>query len=100
MYAAEITTETGVSIASAMVWVLCILIGLFTTSLFDALKPHRVYFLFAFICVISTFIIVVFIKETKGLSKKDLKRLYAPEMYAEFDEQQFEDEKIPEKQLK
>eukprot|EP00343_Euplotes_focardii_P011976 CAMPEP_0205831238 /NCGR_PEP_ID=MMETSP0206-20130828/43480_1 /ASSEMBLY_ACC=CAM_ASM_000279 /TAXON_ID=36767 /ORGANISM="Euplotes focardii, Strain TN1" /LENGTH=386 /DNA_ID=CAMNT_0053135683 /DNA_START=299 /DNA_END=1459 /DNA_ORIENTATION=+ len=79
LYLAEIMTEIGISAASGIVWTLTICVALFTPRLFDLLTPKGMYFLFAAIDVLGLIFIFIFMKESKGVSKNDLKYLYCSE---------------------
>jgi sugar porter (SP) family MFS transporter len=81
LYAAEIMTETGMSAASLITWIVTIIFGLFTGKLFDLLTPEGMYFTFAGIDIVGLVFILFVIKETKGLSKDRIQTLYAPQKY-------------------
>mmetsp|Transcript_32703 Transcript_32703/g.28971 ORF Transcript_32703/g.28971 Transcript_32703/m.28971 type:complete len:477 (-) Transcript_32703:66-1496(-) len=88
LYLAEIMTEGGMSLASVLVWILTIIVGLFTPRMFDLLTPKGMYFLFAAIDIAGLLFIFIFIKETKGKSKSQLKTLYSGEVqYTKLGEQ-------------
>lgn len=81
LYAAEIMTETGMAAASLITWIVTIIFGLFTNTLFDGITAEGVYFTFTGIALLGLLFIVFFVKETRGLSKDKIQSLYAPAEY-------------------
>lgn len=79
LYAAEVMTESGMAAASLITWIITIIFGLFTNRLFDLLTAQGMYFTFTGIDIVGLLFIIFFIKETKGLSKIQLKNLYSGE---------------------
>ena len=81
LYLAEILPEKALSISVFVNWSVVAILGFFTGSLIDVLKPYGTFGIFT-VCLIAGLIFAIFVmKETKGLSKTALKSLYAPKGY-------------------
>ena len=78
VYMSETMTERGLSIGVGLNWIFTIIIGLVTPILLD--KVGGYFFIgngfFTIICALFCFIIM---KETKGLSEREVKELYSKE---------------------
>jgi len=78
IYIAEVCTYKGMSIALVVSWICSLLISFTTPYLFaDACLSTYTFLLFGVICLLALFFFIVFMKETKGLSHVQCKRLYA-----------------------
>lgn len=71
LYNAETMTDKGIGIAVFLNWTLTILIGLLTPQLMkpEVLNNSGTFGLFGGFCLAGFVFILIFIKETKGLSK-------------------------------
>jgi sugar porter (SP) family MFS transporter len=85
LYAAEIMTESGMAAASLITWIITIIFGLFTSALFDLLRPYGMYFTFAGVDILGLVFIIFLIKETKGKSKAEIENLYSDRRYGKLD---------------
>lgn len=69
LYLAEILPSAGLSIAVFLNWAVVVAIGFLTPIM---IKYSRVmtFSIYAICCLVGGFFVIVFIKETKGLSKE------------------------------
>ncbi|CAI2367402.1 unnamed protein product [Moneuplotes crassus] len=77
VYISEIMTEVGISVAMAIIWTLTVVISLITETMIKSIMQQGIYFLFFGINTLFLLFIIFFVKETKGLSKSELKYLYS-----------------------
>lgn len=85
LYATETTIDTALGICLFTLWGTTFLVSLLGPILMssDALGISNVFFLFAALSFCGTIYGYFFIKETKGLTDKEKKRLYYPAEYFE-----------------
>ncbi|CAI2367973.1 unnamed protein product [Moneuplotes crassus] len=83
MYATEIMTEFGISIALSITWILTTLVSLLTFKTLGYFNQRDLYFIFLGINLLGLLFLIFFIKETKGESKESLKYLYSKVPYEE-----------------
>lgn len=75
----EIMNDKGVSIGTLLNWTFTLIIGLVTPWLFDNLTSDHggwPFMIFGITCGLGTIFVFFFMKETKGLSDADVKKLY------------------------
>ena len=75
LYLAEILPPAGLGIAVFLNWAVVILISLLTPIMIGWSKVIT-FIIYCAFCIVGGFFVVIFIKETKGKSKDELKRLY------------------------
>jgi hypothetical protein len=80
IYMSEVMNEKGVAVGTFINWTLTLIVGFGTTYLFNSLKGDTFY-VFATTCGIGLIFIIMFVKETKGLTQEDLLNLYRPDRY-------------------
>uniref|UniRef100_A0A7S3NPI3 Major facilitator superfamily (MFS) profile domain-containing protein n=1 Tax=Euplotes crassus TaxID=5936 RepID=A0A7S3NPI3_EUPCR len=83
MYATEIMTEFGISIALSITWILTTLVSLLTFKTLGYFNQRDLYFIFLGINLLGLLFLIFFIKETKGEPKESLKYLYSKIPYEE-----------------
>jgi MFS family permease len=76
LYNAEIMQDKALTIATGFNWIACMLVGLLSPSLLSN-YPIGIYYGYASIALASAAIEFMFMKETKGLSEDQLKKLYS-----------------------
>lgn len=81
LYLAEILPSAGLSIAVFLNWAVVVAIGFLTPIMIKASRVMT-FSIYAVCCLVGGFFIIIFIKETKGLSKERLKTLYSPNGYS------------------
>ncbi|CAI2367541.1 unnamed protein product [Moneuplotes crassus] len=77
IYISEIMTEVGISVAMTIIWALTVVISLITQTMIKSITRPGTYFLFFGINTLFLLFITFLVKETKGLSKSELKYLYS-----------------------
>ena len=77
LYLAEISTEKGMSLALFMNWVVVIAVSFATAPMVDW-SSQFTFVMYAVFNFIGGIFALFFMKETRGLSKRDLSYLYAP----------------------
>ena len=75
MYMSEIMNDKGVSIGTLLNWTFTLIIGLITPLMFNNIKAGT-FIVFGVLCGLGTLFVFFFMKETKGLSDSDVKKLY------------------------
>lgn len=75
MYMSEITNDKGTSVATFVNWFFTLIMALFTSSLLDKMHGY-LFIMFGLCCAFASLFIALFMKETKGLSELEIKRLY------------------------
>merc|ERR1712151_961770 len=81
-YAAEISTDKGSALATVHNWFWTMVVGLLTSYMVkDWLPDGKTFIVFAALSGAGTAYIYFFMKETKGLSERQVKRLYQSEKY-------------------
>lgn len=80
MYFAETTIDTAIGLCLMTLWGTTFFLSLICPILMDpkSLGPAPVFFMYAGLSVIAVVYVSVFIIETKGLSDKEKKNIYAP----------------------
>lgn len=76
LYMGEIMNDKGLSIGAAMNWTFVLLISLFTPTFMNSMGSWGTFLMFGCFNVVGTIFIVIFMKETKGLSDEQVKNLY------------------------
>ena len=76
MYMSEIMNDKGVSIGTLLNWTFTLIIGLITPLMFNNMKTGTPFIVFGVLCGLGTLFVFFFMKETKGLSDSDVKKLY------------------------
>jgi hypothetical protein len=80
MYVAEVANYKAVSVGTTLVWVVVLLTGLFVRPVIENQTIGKyVFIMFGAGNIISTVIIYLFLKETKGLSEAEVSKLYYKE---------------------
>jgi hypothetical protein len=77
LYLAEILTSKGISIAVFLNWAIVIAVSLATPYMVGWSKPGT-FALYAGLCLLGGLFILIFMRETKGKTKDEISRLYAP----------------------
>jgi len=78
LYASETCVDAGLGVVIQCLWFTVLVLSLVTEPLMNSkLHPAGVFYLFAIISFIATYYVYKIIKETKGLSDKEKKALYA-----------------------
>ena len=75
MYMSEIMNDKGVSIGTLLNWTFTLFIGLITPVMFK-LPGGWPFMIFGITCGLGTLFVFLFMKETKGLSDAEVKKLY------------------------
>ena len=75
-YNAQILPDKGVSITQFFNWFLVVLISSFTEQGFEYLKAYGMYLLFCGSNLFGFIFVFIFVKETKGVDKSRLLKLY------------------------
>jgi len=80
MYFAETTIDTAIGLCLMTLWGTTFFLSLICPILMDpaSLGPAPVFFIYSGLSVLATFYVLYFIVESKGLSDKEKKNLYAP----------------------
>jgi MFS family permease len=76
MYMSEIMNDKGVSIGTLLNWTFTLIIGLITPIMFNSMKGGWPFIVFGILCGLGTVFVFFFMKETKGLSDAEVKKLY------------------------
>ena len=76
MYMSEIMNDKGVSIGTLLNWTFTLIIGLITPLMFNNMPDGTPFIVFGVLCGLGTLFVFFFMKETKGLSDSDVKKLY------------------------
>lgn len=76
MYMSEIMNDKGVSIGTLLNWTFTLIIGLITPLMFNNMPNGTPFIVFGVLCLLGTLFVMVFMKETFGLSDADVKKLY------------------------
>lgn len=78
LYNGEILEENGISVAVFLNWLFVLIIGLMTPFLMkdEVLGTGGTFILFGIFNIVGVVFLVFFMKETKGLSDIEVKRLY------------------------
>jgi MFS family permease len=76
MYMSEIMNDKGVSIGTLLNWTFTLIIGLITPLMFKVLGSAWPFLVFGILCGLGTLFVALFMKETKGLSDAEVKKLY------------------------
>jgi len=72
LYLAEILPSAGLGIAVFLNWAIVIGISILTPLMIPWSKVFT-FFMYCGFCIVGGFFVLVFVKETKGKSKEDLK---------------------------
>ena len=79
VYISEVCSNQGVGVASATLYAMQLLVGLFTPILMNTVfKTGEIFLLFAVSSFVGLLYLSVKMKETVGLQDKELKVLYRP----------------------
>lgn len=76
MYMSEIMNDKGVSIGTLLNWTFTLIIGLVTPVMFNKMASGIPFIVFGVLCGLGTIFVFFFMKETKGLSDAEVKKLY------------------------
>jgi len=80
LYVAEFLIPISFSIAAFLSWLMIAIISI-AAPFMISWSPRDTFFIYAGCCILGGTFCVIFLKETKGVSKKDLIYLYAPADY-------------------
>ena len=86
LYMGEILNDKGISVAVFLNWTLTMLVGLLTPSLINAIHTGPTFILFGIFNTMAAIFIFCFMKETKGLTDQEVKKLYTKDVIGEFEE--------------
>lgn len=80
IYASEVLPDRGVSIVLLVNWIFTALVGVTFPfmSADDALHIYGAFWLYGGLCVAAFFFILIFVIETKGLSREEIRSRLAP----------------------
>ena len=78
LYISEILLPEGAGIAYAVNWIGVIILSMCSLFLFEKGNRKLIYLMFASFCSIGILFIMLFVKETRGLTNKQCKQLYFP----------------------
>lgn len=84
LYCAEVTCDAGFGVCISVMFGTNFLIALTTEPLFNTIPPQSVFWLYGLLAIIGAFVVLFFLKETKGLSDLDKKELYKPKHSTNF----------------
>ena len=87
LYMGEILNDKGISVAVFLNWTLTMLVGLLTPTLINLIHTSGTFFLFGLFNTMAALFIFCFMKETKGLTDQEVKKLYTKDVIGEFEEQ-------------
>lgn len=87
IYMSEVMTDKGVSVGTVVNWLITILMALLTPILLDAISG-ALFIIFGGFCAVCAVVVLMFVKETKGLSNAEVGELYSREKkkYGELEE--------------
>ena len=77
LYLSEICNDKATSVNTVVNWGWTLIISLTTPLLFDALNGTT-WLIFGAISIVGFVFIILCMKESKGVSKEDVKKLYQP----------------------
>ena len=80
LYVAEFLIPLSFSIAAFLSWLMIAIISLLAPFMISW-SSINTFFIYSGWCILGGIFCIVFLKETKGLSKLELVRLYAPSDY-------------------
>jgi len=80
LYLAEILPSAGLSVAVFLNWSVVVAIG-FLTPIMVSYSKAMTFSIYAACCFVGGIFVLIFVKETKGVSKETLGKLYAPTGY-------------------
>ena len=86
LYMGEILNDKGISVAVFLNWTLTMMVGLLTPSLINAINVGPTFILFGIFNTLAAIFIFCFMKETKGLTDQEVKKLYTKDVIGEFEE--------------
>lgn len=79
VYAAETMTDVGLGVALQVLYACIMVLSLVTEPLIDSsLHASGVFYLLAFFSFFGIFFVIIFFKETMGLTEKQKKSIYSP----------------------
>ena len=85
LYNAEIMTEAGMSIATFINWVVTILISLLTPTMINEWpKEAATFYMYAGFCLLGLVFVLIWVKETKGKTAKEIRQMFSPTSGASF----------------
>lgn len=79
LYIAEICTEESIAFATFMQWMSALIMNELTPYLLNDWIKNYTFLMFGAICASAWFFMLFFMKETKGKSEEECKKLYIPE---------------------
>lgn len=83
LYVGEIVVDAGLGFCLFVLWMLILLLSLFTNLLMDIFTPAGVFWIFGVISAVGAWFMFKYAKETTGLSDKEKKELYADDYIAQ-----------------
>lgn len=76
LYMSEVMNDKGVSMGTLLNWTLTLIVGSVTPTLFNAIGSGGTFIMFGVFSGIATIFVLLFMKETKGLTEEQVKKLY------------------------
>jgi hypothetical protein len=77
-YAGALLTETGLSLASMVIWGCVLLMSICTQMMFNSFGVAGTFYFFSAFTFVGFFVLFFLMKETKGVPKDELPLLYLP----------------------
>ena len=79
VYVAQVAEERAQTLGIGVTWFFVTVLTLLTNTLFDTLGNAGTFWLFGGLTLIGAIVLQFVIRETKGLSQDEIKRLYWPQ---------------------
>lgn len=85
----EIANDKGTSVATAVNWLATLLVGFYTQTMVEQLKGWC-FGMFGIFSIVGAVFVLIFMRETKGLSDAEVQRLYRTDadVIAQFEKKQ------------
>jgi hypothetical protein len=77
-YASQLLSPPGFSLASLVLWSCVLFMATCTNLMFEFFTVPYTFFGFSAITFLGAFVFIIFMKETKGVSKDDIPLLFLP----------------------
>ena len=77
LYLAEIMTESGMSVAMFLNWLVVLAISLATPTMIDHWPgPSSTFWMYAVLCVLGLLVVCLCVRETKGKTDREIRALF------------------------
>uniref|UniRef100_A0A7S3I876 Major facilitator superfamily (MFS) profile domain-containing protein n=1 Tax=Favella ehrenbergii TaxID=182087 RepID=A0A7S3I876_9SPIT len=77
VYLGQVNCDEGLSIGTLVLWSGCLVISIYTQTMFTELHNTWTFLIFASISLASFIFFMLFLRETKGLSRDEAQNLYS-----------------------